>query len=417
MPEYKKRLIDSVLERKLESSGGVVLRGPRAVGKTTTALRHAKSSVRLDESEQIINQAKLAPKSLLAGDVPRLIDEWQLVPSIWNTIRTEIDLRSDPGQFILTGSSAPNDDQTRHTGAGRFARITLRPMSLFESGDSTGEVSLSQLFTGSPIDGAFGGLTVEDYAGRIVRGGWPALISRSPEAASDALIDYLDNIASVDLRTLEQPPDPMRITALLRALARNTSTEASLEKLAKEAELYDENITTKTIRKYLDQLTRVFVLEELPAWGSHIQSSIRMRVKPKWHFACPSLACAALHTSSAALLDDLAAMGLLFESLAIRDVRVYAGVAGANVFHYRDSTNLEVDMIVERFDGAWLAIEVKLGGADAIEEAVANFTLLKKRLSPNKLEMLKACVVLTAGNTSYTRADGVVIVSLGHLTS
>jgi predicted AAA+ superfamily ATPase len=387
------------------------------VGKTTTALRHAKSSVRLDESEQIINQARLAPKSLLAGDTPKLIDEWQLVPSIWNTIRTEIDLRNEPGLFILTGSAAPSDDQTRHTGAGRFARITLRPMSLFESGDSTGEVSLAQLFTGDPINGAFGGLTVEDYAGKIVRGGWPALISRKPEAASDALVDYLDNIASVDLRTLEQPPDPIRITALMRALARNTSTEVSLEKLSKEAELYDESITTKTIRKYLDQLTRVFVLEELPAWSSHIQSSIRMRVKPKWHFVCPSLACAALRTSPASLLDNLAAMGLFFESLAVRDVRVYANVTDANVFHYRDSTNLEVDMIVERFDGSWLAVEVKLGGEDAIEEAVGNFSLLKKRLSPNKLETLKACVVLTAGNTSYTRKDGVIVVSLGHLTN
>jgi predicted AAA+ superfamily ATPase len=415
MKEYQKRLIDSVLAQKLKSSGAILLQGPRAVGKTTTALFHAGSSIRLDSSEQVLRQAEIASKSILSGDTPRLIDEWQLAPNIWNTVRHEIDARGIPGQFILTGSAAPSDEESRHTGAGRFARLLLRPMSLFESGDSTGEVDFNCMFSQDSDIGAIGGMTVEEYAQVIVRGGWPALIGQDAEIALESLIDYVENITYVDLRTLDSPPNPIRMAALIRALARNTATEASLEKLSKEAELGVDSVTAQTVRKYLDQLTRVFVLEELPAWRTHIRSSIRMRVKPKWHFIDPSIATAALHVPPKALLSDLETMGFFFESLATRDLRVYAETIGAKVYHYRDSTGLEIDTIIERYDEKWVAAEVKLGGEDAIHEAVANFAKLKNRISDRRLQNLVSCNIITAGENSYTRPDGINIIALGHL--
>jgi predicted AAA+ superfamily ATPase len=409
--------MDALIERKLHASGGILLRGPRAVGKTTTALRHAKSSVRLDASEQIFRQATIAPHTLLVGDAPRLIDEWQLAPGIWNAVRHEIDARALPGQFILTGSAAPSEDSTRHTGAGRFSLLTLRPMTLCESGESTAQVDFAALFAKGAEIGGFGGLRVEDYAEKIVCGGWPALTGLSPAAASDSLIDYIENVASTDLRTLDSPPDPIRMAALMRVVARNTATEASLEKLAAEAEIFYGRLTTQTVRKYLDQMARIFILEELPAWRPHIRSAIRARVKPKWHYVDPSLAAAALRISPDALLADLNAMGLFFESLVMRDLRVYAESLGARVFHYRDSSNLEIDAIVERFDGNWIAAEIKLGGEAAIKDAVSSFNKLKNRLSEGKLDKLASCCVITAGENSYTRPDGVHVVALGHLYS
>jgi len=415
MKPYQSRLLDTLIERKLESIGAVLIQGARAVGKTTTALHHAKSSVRLDSSEQILQQAKLNSKPLLAGAVPRLLDEWQLAPNLWNSVRHEIDTRGLPGQFLLTGSAAPSESATRHTGAGRIARLVLRPMSLEESGDSLKTVPFGALFQKNAKIGGFGGPSFEDYANLIVRGGWPALVGRKPLSAREALIDYAENIAAVDLRTLESPPDPLRVSALLVALSRNIATEASLEKLAAEAEINDNGLSAKTVRKYLDQLARIFVLDELQAWRPRIRSSIRARVKPKWHFADPSLATAVLRVTPDALLNDLKTMGFFFESLCIRDLRAYADVSGAKVFHYRDSTDLEIDAIIERYDGQWAAVEVKLGGAEAIEEAAKNFARLKNRLPPAKLSTLTSLTVLTAGQESHTRKDGVNVIALGHL--
>ncbi len=415
MKKYEPRLIDTLIERKLKSAGAVVLRGPRAVGKTTTALHHAASSVRLDQRKELIQAAELTPEALLAGAVPRLVDEWQLAPSIWNSVRAEIDARGLPGQFILTGSAAPSEDKTRHTGAGRMARLTLRPMTLFEQGVTSGLVRFADLFTKGTTVGGTGGPSVAEYAGFIVKGGWPALYRLDADAALDALSDYVDNIADVDLRTIKGHPEPVRMAALLKALARNISTEASLEKLAAEAEIPSGSLSTPTVRKYLDQLARIFILEELPAWKPHLRSSIRMRIKPKWHFVDPSLATAALGTSPDGLLGDLNAMGLLFESLAVRDLRVYADGLDASVSHYRDSTGLEIDAIVERRDGAWIGIEVKLGGERAVQEAVASFGKLRARLTEAKLARLVSLSVITGGQASYTRPDGIHVISLGHL--
>lgn len=418
MKRYRPRLLDTLIARKLRSSGGILLHGARATGKTTTALQHSKSHVRLDKSESIRQLATISPASVMDGETPRLIDEWQLVPSIWNAVRAEIDERGQKGQFILTGSATPDVNATQHTGAGRFARLVLRPMSLFESADSSGVVDFASLFEPAgkrpPIQG-LGGPDIPRYAELIVRGGWPALLRLSTEDARDALTDYIDHIAAVDLRCLAAPPNPQRMAALIRALARNVSTEATLEKLAAEAGLNGGALTAQTVRKYLDQLTSCFILDEVPAWNITIRSSIRLRVKPKWHFVDPSLATAALRVSPSALLDDLETMGFLFESMAVRDLRIYAEVADASIFHYRDSNDLEIDAIVERRDGSWLAIEVKLGGEKAIANAVANFTKLHNRLTPAKLAALRACCIITGGETSYTRPDGIHIIALGHL--
>lgn len=409
------RLIDALIERKLQSAGAVVLRGPRAVGKTTSALHHAASSVRLDQRRELIDAAELTPATLLAGPVPRLIDEWQLAPSIWNSIRAEIDARGLPGQFILAGSAAPAEDKTRHTGAGRMARLTLRPMTLFEQGKTTGQVRFSDLFTKAARVEGMGGADIPAYASLIVKGGWPAWHGLDSAVAREAICDYVDNLADVDLRSLEGRSEPVRMAALLKTLARNISTEASLEKLATESEIPSGSLSTPTVRKYLDQLTRIFVLEELPAWRPHIRSSIRARVKPKWHFVDPSLATAVLGVSPDGLLDDLNALGLMFESLAVRDLRVYADCMDAGVFHYRDSSDLEIDAIVERRDGAWIGLEVKLGGERAVAEAVGNLSKLRARLTAAKLGQLASLCVITGGQASFTRADGIHVIALGHL--
>jgi predicted AAA+ superfamily ATPase len=415
MAAYRARLIDAKIHRKLRSSGAVLIRGARQVGKTTTALQHAASSVRLDDTAAG-RLAQLEPTAILGGPTPRLIDEWQVVPEVWNAVRHEIDGRAAKGQFILTGSSAPADDLTRHSGAGRIARMTLRPMSLSESGASTSTVSFASLWQ-EWDSGAMGGPTVADYAALAVQGGWPGLIDLPVADAADALVDYMDNLSSVDLRLLDSPPEPARTAALLRALARNTSTEASLVKLAAEVQLDGAGSTPQTIRKYLDQLTQVFVLEELTAWPVHLRSSIARRVKPKWHFVDPSLGAAVLRASPDSLLHDLETFGLFFESLALRDLRAYADTIDAQVFHYRDSEGLEVDMIVERPDGRWAACEIKLGGEQAIEQAAANVRRLQGRLSADKWSMLASLNIVTAGTTSYRRADGVRVIALGHLTT
>ena len=413
MTQYRDRLIDQVLDRKLRSVGAVIIEGARGVGKSTTALHHAKSSISLDVG-QAAEQATLAPESVLAGPVPRLIDEWRLAPKLWNSMRHEVDQRQAPGQFILTGSAAPTDQITYHSGAGRVARLTLQPMTLFESGDSFGQVSLAALMEGEG-PAAFGGPSVSQYANLLVRGGWPGLIDRSPLDASDALRDYLSNIARVDLRQNGGSPDPMRVAELLWSLARNTSTEASLARLAADAKLDGDPLSVQTVRRYLDQLARVFVLEELPAWRTHVRSSVTLRVKPKWHMVDPALAAAALRATPTGLLEDLATFGLLFESMVVRDLRAYASIWDGQVYHFRDSSGLEIDAIIQRSDGRWLAVEAKLGGDAAMVQAASSFAKLKNRLASQTLAKCAGLVVVTAGNASHQRTDGNWQVALGHL--
>jgi len=416
MSSYSRRLLDGRIEKKLKSTGGILLKGVRFCGKTTTAMHHAASSVRLDESELIREQATLAPQIILQGDTPRLLDEWQLVPSIWNAVRSEIDRRSKKGQFILTGSASPSDDISAHTGAGRIARLTLRTMSLAESDESIKAVNFNDLFVKNTQIGGLGGVEIEDYAKLIVRGGMPALINETPEIAQEAMIDYVENIAYVDMRTLPTPPTPERITALIRSLSRNISTESSLEKLAAETGFTDMSpMVTSTVRKYIDQLSGIFVLEELPAWKTHIRSSVQQRIKPKWHFVDTSIATAALRILPTGLLNDFEAFGMFFESMAIRDLRIYADTLDGKVYHYRDSSGLEIDAIVELPNETWAAFEIKLGTTKSIDEAADNLQKLITRLTPEKAAQCVSLNVVIAGASSYTRKDNINIVSLGHL--
>lgn len=419
MAGYINRVADHDLRRALATFGAVIIQGPRAVGKTTTASQHANSTVRLDESPDVQVLASTSPVTLLAGAPPRLIDEWQLAPQIWNAVRHEVDKRGLPGQFILTGSATPTDEITRHSGAGRFKRLTLRPLSLSESGDSTGAVSFSALFTGSNVAG-IGGPTVEEYARLIVRGGWPALVKNASRNPTEYLLSYLDDVSRVDMPTNDMRIDPLRMNALVRALSRNLATEIPASRLSLEAELDATSagvigVSAQSVRKYLDALSRVFVLEEQPAWAPQLRSRVRIRVSPKWHFVDPSLAAAALGASQKHLLNDLRTLGLFFESLCVRDLRVYAGSLGAQVFHYRDETGLEVDCVIENQTGDWAAVEVKLGGQKPIDEGASNLKKLAGKVSDARRAQLKSLTVLTAGNVSYTRPDGINVVALGHL--
>lgn len=419
MAGYIQRVADYDLRKSLATFGAVIIQGPRAVGKTTTASQHVKSAIRLDESPEVQALAATSPATVLAGTTPRLIDEWQLAPQIWNAVRHEVDNRGLPGQFILTGSATPTDEITRHSGAGRFKRLTLRPLSLSESGDSTGAVNFSALFTGSNVVG-IGGPTVEEYARLIVRGGWPALVRNANRNPTEYLLSYLDDVSRVDMPTNDMRIDPLRMNALVRALSRNVATEISASRLSLEAELDAPSVgvisvSAQSVRKYLDALSRVFVLEEQPAWAPQLRSRVRIRVSPKWHFVDPSLAAAALGASKNHLLDDLRTLGLLFESLCVRDLRVYAGSLGAKVFHYRDETGLEVDCVIENQTGDWFAVEVKLGGQKPIDEGADNLKKLAGKVSDARRARLKSLTVLTAGNVSYTRPDGINVVALGHL--
>lgn len=419
MAAYRPRVADALVERGLHTFGAVILQGPRAAGKTTLGLHFAASSVRLDADPDFLNLASASPQAVLAGATPRLIDEWQLVPTIWNTVRHEVDSRQEKGQFILTGSATPTDDVTRHSGAGRFRRVTLRPMSLNESGEGTGSVSMKALFEGEK-PAAMGGPDLTEYVDLIVRGGWPALIGQPVEAAYDYLTSYLADLSLVDLPQMDVRTDPQRMAALMRAVARNVATEASTAKLAREAEIQPGTVENAgmsqiTARRYLDALVRVFVLEEQPAWSTHLRSKVRLRTHAKWHFIDPSLAVAALNGSPQRLLAEPSTLGLLFESLAVRDLRIHSEQIRGSVSHYRDETGLEVDAIVERRDGSWSAFEVKLGGEKNIDEAAKSLCQLARKVSEQRRGELASLNVITAGQTSYQRSDGVNVVALSHI--
>ncbi|MCL2594751.1 MAG: DUF4143 domain-containing protein [Promicromonosporaceae bacterium] len=417
MSQYHGRVADQIVTRALTTFGAVVIEGPRGSGKTTTGLAHSASFVRVDSSPAIRTMAEAAPEVVLMGETPRLIDEWQFAPALWNAVRHTVDERRTAGQFILTGSATPADDVTHHSGAGRFRRIILRPMSLAESGDSTGAVSFVELLAGSKI-AAMGGATVPEYVRLIIRGGWPALVAEPERSPSEYLRSYLADVTRVDLALAGHRVDPARMGALLYAIARNTATEAPAARLAGEAELGsvdDVAMSAQTARKYLDALTRIHVLEEQPAWAVHLRSAIRTRVSPKWHFVDPSLAAAALGGTTETLLADPQTLGFLFESLTVRDLRIYADAVGGLVTHYRDEKGHEVDVVVEFPDGRWAAFEVKLGGEAAVDAGAAALQALAAKVTDQRRERLISLSVITAGNLSYTRPDGVNVVALGHL--
>jgi uncharacterized protein len=412
---YKIRVIEAEIRQGLAAAGAVVIEGPKACGKTATAATLAASAVLLDVDEQARRAADVEPSLVLAGKTPRLIDEWQVVPSIWNHVRRAVDARGQPGQFILTGSAVPTDDITRHTGAGRLSRVRMRPMSLFESGHSTGAVSCASLLNGVHEKSPDSGLTIPRLADLIAVGGWPGNLGKPPAEAVVAVRGYIDEIRRTDISRVDGVRrDPTKIGRLLRALARNESTSATAATIAADAGSGDAAIGDDTVRGYLDALERIMVVENQQAWAPHLRSRSRLRQGPKRRFVDPSLAVASLRASPERLLGDMELFGFLFESLVIRDLRVYAQAADAEVFHYRDNTGLEVDAIVEAHDGRWAAFEVKIGQS-AIDAASETLRRFADRVDTKKCGEPAALAVITGNGFGYVRPDGVAVIPIGCL--
>lgn len=419
IPNYLPRFADAELVTRLRATGAVLVEGPRGCGKTQTALRVASSAVRLDRDRAARRSAELNPALILNGTRPRLIDEWQLVKDVWNEVRGDVDDHpEETGRYILTGSAVPQDDETRHTGALRITRLRMRPMSLAESGHSSKTVSLAALFAGADVAAADPGLDIRDIAERLVIGGWPALVRRAPADAMIATQGYLDETRRVDLDRLDAPRhDPDNVARVLRSLARHTATEASASTVAADVAGADgKAVNYHTVIDYVKALTRLFVVEDLPAWAPALRSRGVLRSSVTRHFVDPSLAAAALDAGPERLLADTETLGPLFESLVIRDLRIYGQAIGASVYHYRENTGAEADAILQVRSGKWAAIEVKLGQGD-IDKGARNLRRVAANVDPGRHGEPVFLAVVTGWGYAYRRPDGVFVIPVGCLTA
>jgi predicted AAA+ superfamily ATPase len=420
---YRPRTIDADVMASLRSAGALLIEGPRACGKTESARQAARSEVLLDIDEQARSLAAIDPGLLLEGDTPRLIDEWQIVPGIWDHVRRTVDARraADPasgvGQFILTGSAVPADDLTRHVGSGRFVRLRMRPMTLAEAGHSTGSVSFASVIDGAVVRATDPGLDFDRLLELLCIGGWPGNLGASADDAQRLLRGYLSDVARVDVQRVDSARrDPRLVDRLLRSLARNVATATPVANLRRDVNGDRGTHKDETIAAYLDALARVMIIEDLPAWAPSIRSRTRLRVAAVRHFVDPSLAVAAVRANPARLKRDLEWTGLLFENLVVRDIRVFAEALGGQVFSYRDESGLEADAVIETKDGRWAAFEVKLGQAQ-IEDAAQNLIRLKGRIDATVAGEPVALVVVTGSGYAYTRSDGVSVIPIGALTA
>ncbi|HEY6729940.1 MAG TPA: DUF4143 domain-containing protein [Solirubrobacterales bacterium] len=393
----------------------MLVEGPKACGKTETARQRAESEVLLDVDEEARRAAEIDPSLILEGETPRLIDEWQVAPGIWNHVRRAVDDRGDPGQFILAGSAQPTDSETRHTGAGRISRLPMRPMCLYELGVSNGNVSLAGLFRGEKIAVADPGLELQEVAEALCRGGWPGFRRLETGPALRAVQGYLNEVVRADLKTIGPRHRPGKVMRLLRSLARNLATDVAATTLAADVSESGDSLTPATVSEYLEALSRLFVIEDQPAWRPHLRSRYALRKSPKRHFVDPSLAVAALRASPEALIADLNTFGHFFESMVVRDLRILAQPLDAEVEHYRDSNGLEVDAIVNCRDGRWGALEVKLGGKVAIEEAAATLRKFARQIDTSRSGEPAMLAVVTAGGYGYEREDGIQVIPIGTL--
>ena len=414
--DYYKRFADRLIADRLESSGAILIEGAKGCGKTETAMQQSASIVRFDADEQVRIKMEVDPKTILVGKTPRLLDEWQEHPQIWNYVRREVDERKDKGQFILTGSAAPEDSTKRHSGAGRFSIIKMRPMSLFEKGWSTGEVSLTTLMKGEEPSSETVDVDLGELAEKITLGGWPGLIDKGAVEGLRFVNDYMNLIAEVDIsKVSNKRRDPVKVTRLLQSLARNISTEASLVALSKDTGGSNGRLDDETVTEYLSVLERLMVTDNLSAWNTHIRSSDMLRKSPKRHYTDPSMAVGILGLTIDKLLDDVKYLGLLFESLAIRDLRIYADTVGGKIFHYRDSQGLEIDAVVEYADGTWGAFEIKLG-VGAVDAAAEHLLKLESKIDTDRIKTPNSLTVITGNGFAYRRNDGVNVVPLSTLT-
>jgi predicted AAA+ superfamily ATPase len=416
---YMPRVIDPYLDEVLEHSGAVLIEGARWCGKTRTAEEKAASRISLQDpsrSRSYLEMADLKPSLLLDGDTPRLIDEWQMAPGLWNAVKYTVDeRRGKPGQFILTGSASPPDDPLRHSGAGRIAWLKMRPMSLLESKESDGSVSMRDLFEGKHEIGAHSNLTVEKLSAATVRGGWPGLMNMPGAFAMREMQNYVESIINVDI----SKPDgvkrsPAIARELMRSLSRNVSSVANMTTIRKDMAGDDDQISDKTVSSYINALRRIFIVEDVPAWNPSLRSKAAAMASPKRHFVDPSIAATMMRATPKDLLEDLNTFGLLFESLCVRDMRVYSQVLDGEVFHYRDRYNLEADAVIHLNDGRWGAVEVKLG-ANGIEKGAENLKRLRNGVDTDRMKPPSFLMILTATEYAYKREDGVLVVPIGCL--
>lgn len=416
MRDYRTRVVDALVDDVLGYSGGILIEGVRACGKTMTGRQHAASEVALDSGlPQVRAALDLDPVLLLEGDTPRLIDEWQLAPVLWNTARREIDVRRRPGQFILTGSCGPAEDATRHSGAHRISKVRMRPMTLFERGLGDGRVSLGSLFDGEEPDVVLdSGTSVRQALDALVHGGWPGDLGASTAQAQRHLRDYVEDIASVDVGRLDGEPrrDPMRLHALLRSLARHIATEASFATIARD--VTTRTLSAETAVGYVNALKRLFIIEEQPAWAPHLRSRYAVRTSSKLHFVDPALAAAITATSVERLMQDLHTAGLWFESQVIQHLRTFAELRGGRVYHYRDKSGKEVDAVVELDDGRWAAFEVKLGQRQ-IPAAQASLAAFVADIDVERTPAPVFTAVVTADGPTMRLPDGALTFPLAAL--
>lgn len=427
MENYRPRIMDAILEEELEAMGAVLLEGPKACGKTTTAEHAAGSVIYMDDPvrrNQYLQMVDTDITYILSGNVPRLIDEWQLATKIWDAVRFEVDHRRDDGQFILTGSAVPpKQDQAQmvHSGTGRFSWLKMRPMSLWESGESSGDVSLGELFrmpASAPVRGE-NALTLNDMAFLVCRGGWPKAVhkGRSKLALRQA-INYYEAIVRVDISRVDDVErDEQRTRRIMRSYARHQGAQVSVQTILDDISENDTmELSDKTVYSYINALKRIFVIEDMPAWNPNLRSKSAVRSSDTRYYVDPSVACAALGLGPDDLINDLNTFGLLFEGLCVRDLRVYAQALDGTVYHFRDRTGLECDAVVHLRNGSYGLVEIKLGGEKLIEEGARNLLALKDKIDTTKMKSPSFMMVLTAvGDYAYRRTDGVLVVPVGNL--
>ncbi|MFI3319882.1 MAG: DUF4143 domain-containing protein [Rikenellaceae bacterium] len=419
---YRRRTVDLILEKKLLGKGAVVIEGPKWCGKTTTAEQVAKSVLYMatpNKVEQNRSLSEINPQLLLGGDTPRLIDEWQIAPKLWDAIRFEVDHRKGVGHFILTGSAVPaSTEDIQHTGTGRFAWLTMRPMSLSESGESNGSVSLGDLFTEAKDIAAVNSLSLTDIAYLTCRGGWPNAIDMRNDIALEQAYDYLDAVVKSDISRVDNVSrDEERAKRLMRSYARHQGGQVALSVIGADISANEVDvISEQTISSYIQALKKIFVIEDMKAWSPNLRSKTAVRTSDTRYFVDPSIACAALGLGPQDLINDLESFGFLFETLCVRDLRVYAEYLGGNVYHYRDKNGLECDAVVHLRNGSYGLIEIKLGGDKAIEEGAKTLNAFTEKIDTSKMKEPSFKMILTAtGDYAYRRSDGIYIVPIGCL--
>ena len=422
MEKYKQRVADLLLERKLAGKGAVLVVGPKWCGKTTTAKQQSHSLLDLSKKlilDQSIQMMDINPESLLVGETPRLIDEWQQIPALWDVVRTEVDERNEFGQFVLTGSAVlPKAEETLHSGTGRIGRLKMRPMSLFESGESTGEVSLTDLFNKTDIPVIQHNKSLDEIAFLTCRGGWPQATFLQGDIALDQAEDYVESLLTVDMHRVDKVQrSSERMRHIMRSYARYQGAQCPIS-MIREDLLGSEgqSISDDTISSYLGVLNRLYVIEDMPAWNPNLRSKAAIRTSATRYYIDPSIATAALGIAPKDLINDLRTFGFMFETMAVRDIRVYADALKAKVYHFRDSNGLECDTVIHRRDGSYGLVEIKLGGPNNIEQAATNLLTLANTIDTEKMAAPSFMMILTAvGPYAYRRKDGVYVVPLACL--